>query len=41
MLWQVLLISYGFGDRVRRMGMVNALEHAGHALHWKQADEPG
>jgi ubiquinone biosynthesis protein len=34
-----ILIRYGFGDFVRRMGMANALERAGRALHWKHADE--
>ncbi|MBI3480409.1 MAG: ubiquinone biosynthesis protein UbiB [Nitrosomonadales bacterium] len=34
-----ILIRYGFGDMVRRMGLANALERAGHALLWKHADE--
>ena len=34
-----VLIRYGFGDFVRRMGMANALERAGRALLWKHADE--
>ncbi len=34
-----ILIRYGFGDMVRRMGMSNALERAGHALKWQHADE--
>ncbi|RKZ91077.1 MAG: ubiquinone biosynthesis protein UbiB [Gammaproteobacteria bacterium] len=34
-----ILIRYGFGDMVRRMGMAGALEHAGKVLHWKQATE--
>jgi len=34
-----ILIRYGFGDFVRRMGMANALERAGQALLWKHADE--
>lgn len=34
-----ILIRYGFGDMVRRMGMANALERAGRALLWKDADE--
>ncbi len=29
-----ILIRYGFGDMVRRMGPSNALERAGRALHW-------
>jgi ubiquinone biosynthesis protein len=34
-----ILIRYGFGDMVRRMGLANALERAGRALHWKEAAE--
>lgn len=34
-----ILIRYGFGDMVRRMGMANALERAGRVLMWKHADE--
>jgi ubiquinone biosynthesis protein len=34
-----VLIRYGFGDIVRRMGMANVLERAGRALLWKHADE--
>ena len=34
-----ILIRYGFGDMVRRLGMAGALEHAGKVLHWKQATE--
>lgn len=34
-----ILIRYGFGDIVRRMGMANALERAGRALLWKHAEE--
>lgn len=34
-----ILIRYGFGDVVRRMGMANALERAGRALLWKHAEE--
>ena len=34
-----VLIRYGFGDMVRRMGMATALERAGKVLHWKHADE--
>ncbi|RKZ45160.1 MAG: 2-polyprenylphenol 6-hydroxylase [Gammaproteobacteria bacterium] len=34
-----ILIRYGFGDIVQRMGMANALEHAGEILHWKQATD--
>ena len=34
-----ILIRYGFGDVVRRLGMAGALERAGKALHWTQAGE--
>lgn len=34
-----VLIRYGFGDMVRRMGMASVLERAGHVLFWKHADE--
>lgn len=34
-----ILIRYGFGDMVRRMGLANALERAGRALHWNNAEE--
>ena len=34
-----VLIRYGFGDIVRRMGMANVLERAGRVLLWKHADE--
>lgn len=34
-----ILIRYGFGDMVRRMGLANALERAGRALHWSEAEE--
>lgn len=32
-----ILVRYGFGDVVRRMGLANALERAGTALHWREA----
>ncbi|MDF1483463.1 hypothetical protein [Extensimonas sp. H3M7-6] len=32
-----ILVRYGFGDMVRRMGLSNALERAGTALHWSEA----
>ena len=35
----MVLIRWGFGDMVRRMGMSNALEKAGKALNWKDAIE--
>jgi len=34
-----VLIRYGFGDLVRRIGMASALERAGKALHWRAPDE--
>ena len=34
-----ILIRFGFGDMVRRLGMGKALEQAGRILHWKQAEE--
>lgn len=34
-----VLIRYGFGDLVQRIGMSGALEKAGKALHWKKAEE--
>jgi len=34
-----VLIRYGFGDVVRRMGLADSLERAGKILHWKEADE--
>jgi len=34
-----ILIRYGFGDVVRRLGMAGVLERAGKALHWTHAAE--
>ncbi len=34
-----ILIRYGFGDMVRRLGMAAALERAGNVLRWKEASE--
>jgi ubiquinone biosynthesis protein len=34
-----ILVRYGFGDIVRRMGLANALERAGRALHWRVTEE--
>jgi ubiquinone biosynthesis protein len=34
-----ILIRYGFGDIVRRMGMAGALERAGKVLHWNEPTE--
>ncbi len=33
-----ILIRYGFGDLVRRIGMAGALERAGRALHWHEPE---
>ncbi len=34
-----ILIRYGFGDAVRRLGLSAALEQAGKVLHWKDAEQ--
>lgn len=34
-----VLIRYGFGDVVRRIGMAHALERAGKALRWREPEE--
>lgn len=34
-----VLIRYGFGDVVRRLGLAPVLERAGRALHWQDAEE--
>ncbi|MEQ1515056.1 MAG: AarF/UbiB family protein [Usitatibacteraceae bacterium] len=34
-----VLVRHGFGDAVRRMGLADALERAGHALHFDHAAE--
>ena len=34
-----VLIRYGFGDLVRRIGLGNMLEKAGRALHWRMPEE--
>jgi ubiquinone biosynthesis protein len=34
-----ILIRYGFGDMVRRLGLADALEKAGRALHWNEAED--
>src|SRR5699024_2966535 len=34
-----VLIRYGFGDVVQRIGMAGALKRAGQALHWKEGEE--
>lgn len=32
-----ILVRYGFGDIVRRLGLADALEQAGRVLHWRDA----
>lgn len=34
-----VLIRYGFGDVVQRIGMAGALERAGRVLHWKEGEQ--
>jgi len=34
-----VLVRYGFGDLVRRVGMAGALERAGKVLHWSRVEE--
>ena len=34
-----VLVRFGFGDVVRRLGLAGALERAGKALHWRSAEE--
>jgi len=34
-----ILIRYGFGDIVRRLGLSSALEKTGKVLHWKDAEQ--
>jgi len=34
-----ILVRYGFGDLVSRIGLTNVLERTGRALHWNNADE--
>lgn len=34
-----ILIRYGFGDTVRRLGLGAVLEKAGKVLHWQEAEE--
>jgi len=34
-----ILVRYGFGDLVSRIGLTNALERAGRALHWNNTEE--
>jgi len=34
-----VLIRYGFGDVVQRIGLAGALERAGRLLHWQHAEE--
>lgn len=34
-----VFIRYGWGDVARRLGVIGALERAGRALHWSEAEE--
>jgi len=34
-----ILIRYGFGDMVRRLGVANIVESAGHVLKWKEVED--
>src|SRR5690606_41763962 len=34
-----VLVRYGFGDAVRRIGLAGALERAGRLVHWHAAGE--
>ncbi len=34
-----ILIRYGFGDMVQRLGVANIVESAGHALKWHEVDD--
>ncbi len=34
-----VLVRYGFGDVVRRIGLAGTLEKAGRLVHWQQAEE--
>ncbi len=34
-----ILIRYGFGDAVRRLGIANLIESAGHVLKWKEVED--
>jgi len=40
-LYQIasVLVRYGFGDMVRRIGLADLLQRAGHALRWEDADD--
>src|SRR5690606_35060894 len=34
-----VLVRYGFGDMVRRIGLAGALERAGRLVHWRGAED--
>jgi len=34
-----VLVRHGLGDSVRRLGLADRLERAGHVLHWEHADD--
>ncbi|OQK15106.1 ubiquinone biosynthesis protein UbiB [Methyloprofundus sedimenti] len=35
----LILIRYGFGDMVRRLGLSNIIDRAGKVLHWSEVEE--
>lgn len=35
----LILIRYGFGDIVRRLGLANIIDRAGKVLHWTESEE--
>ena len=35
----LILIRYGFGDAVRRLGLANIIDRAGKVLHWAEVEE--
>ncbi|NYT47434.1 MAG: hypothetical protein H0A75_07530 [Candidatus Methanofishera endochildressiae] len=35
----LILIRYGFGDAVRRLGLANIIDRAGKVLHWSEIEE--
>ncbi len=34
-----ILIRYGFGDMVRRLGVTSIVESAGHVLKWREVED--
>ncbi len=35
----LILIRYGFGEMVRRLGLANIIDRAGKVLHWAEVEE--